>query len=79
MGAHKLTNHTAELTNRYVHGFSDAAYSKAVRLHHVAIYYDVETYAAMLQNDTGESTENHVIISVGRELRRLVELHGTVP
>ena len=32
----------------------------------------------MLKNDIGEPTENQAIISVGRELRRLVEQNGTV-
>ena len=37
-----------------------------------------ETDAAMLKNDIGEPTENQAIISVGRELRRLVEQNGTI-
>ena len=50
---------------------------KASRLQHVAIYYDAETDAAMLKNNIGEPTENQALISVGRELRKLVENNGT--
>ena len=32
----------------------------------------------MLKSDIGEPTENQAIISVGRELRRLVEQNGTI-
>ena len=32
----------------------------------------------MLKTDSGEPTENQAIISVGRELRRLVEQNGTI-
>ena len=68
LGARKLTNHTAELSGMCM----AFLLLLTIRLHHVAIYYDAETDAAMLKNDIGEPTENQAIISVGRELRRLV-------
>ena len=74
LGARKLSNHTAEITGMCM----AFLLLLTVRLHHVAIYYDAETDAAMLKNDIGEPAENQAIISVGRELRRLVELNGTV-
>ena len=74
LGARKLTNHTAEISGMCM----AFLLLLTVRLHHVAIYYDAETDAAMLKDDTGEPAENQAIISVGRELRRLVEQNGTV-
>ena len=74
LGARKLTNHTAELSGMCM----AFLLLLTVRLHHVAIYYDAETDAAMLKTDSGEPTENQAIISVGRELRRLVEQNGTI-
>ena len=37
-----------------------------------------DIYRSMLKNDIGEPAENQAFISVGRELRRLVEMNGTV-
>ena len=74
LGARKLTNHTAELSGMCM----AFLLLLTIRLHHVAIYYDAETDAAMLKTDSGEPTENQAIISVGRELRRLVEQNGTI-
>ena len=74
LGARKLTNHTAEISGMCM----AFLLLLTVRLHHVAIYYDAKTDAAMLKDDTGEPAENQAIISVGRELRRLVEQNGTV-
>eukprot|EP01048_Picozoa_sp_COSAG05_P032691 COSAG05_NODE_12680_length_458_cov_6867.997214_1_plen_100_part_10 len=73
LGARKLSNHTAELTGMCMAFLM----LLTVRLQHVAIYYDAETDAAMLKNDIGEPTENQALISVGRELRKLVENDGT--
>ena len=73
LGARKLSNHTAELTGMCMAFLM----LLTVRLQHVAIYYDAETDAAMLSNDIGEPTENQALISVGRELRKLVENNGT--
>ena len=50
LGARKLTNHTAELSGMCM----AFLLLLTVRLHHVAIYYDAETDAAMLKNDSGE-------------------------
>ena len=74
LGARKLTNHTAELSGMCMVFLM----LLTVRLHHVAIYYDAETDAAMLKTDSGEPTQNQAIISVGRELRWLVGRNGTV-
>ena len=68
LGACKLTNHTAEISGMCMAFLM----LLTVRLHHVAIYYDAETDAAMLKNDTGEPTENQAIISVGRDEERVV-------
>ena len=73
LGARKLSNHTAELTGMCMAFLM----LLTVRLQHVAIYYDAETDAAMLKNDIGEPTKNQALISVGRELRKLVENNGT--
>ena len=48
-----------------------------VRLRHAIIYYDAETDAASLQHDYSPPGKNSAVISIGRELRKLVERRGT--
>ena len=73
VGCKRLTNHTGELT-AMVMAFSLLL---TVRLRHAIIYYDAETDAASLQYDYSPPGKNSAVISIGRELRKLVERRGT--
>ena len=73
VGCKRLTNHTGELTAMVM----ALSLLLTVRLRHAIIYYDAETDAASLQHDHSPPGKNSAVISIGRELRKLVERRGT--